>query len=93
MIKVLSFRLKLSFGPFTILLVEGFSEMGHFRHLANHVLGAHNFGNISAMRVTFFFENVQNLILIPKLKKKNFLKEFFVSEIIGSELVTLNCHC
>ena len=37
MIKVLSFKCYQCFGPFAMLLVEGFSEMGLFRHLSNHV--------------------------------------------------------
>ena len=36
-IKVLSFRLQQCFGPFTMLLVEGSTEKGLFRHLCNHV--------------------------------------------------------
>ena len=37
MIKVLSFSFEQSFGPFTMLLVEGSSETGLFRHLSNLV--------------------------------------------------------
>ena len=52
--------------------------------------GFRKFGNTSAMRVIFFFENVQNLDQISKMKKK-IQKMIFVFEIIASELVALNC--
>ena len=42
------------------------------------------------MSVIFFFENVKNLNLIPKMKKKN-EGNVFLSEIILSQLVQLNC--
>ena len=47
-------------------------------------------GTTSALRVIFLFENVENLIYIWKLQKK-IQKMFFVSVIIASELVALNC--
>ena len=34
--KMLSFSVEQSFGPFTMLLVEGSSKKGLFRHLSNH---------------------------------------------------------
>ena len=37
MVKVLSFSFEQCFGPFNMLLVEGLSERGLFRHLSNHV--------------------------------------------------------
>ena len=37
MVKVLSFRFQKCFGLFTMLIVEGFSQTGLFRHLPNHV--------------------------------------------------------
>ena len=39
LVKVLSFSLKQCFVPFTMLLFEGSSEMGVFRHSSNHVFG------------------------------------------------------
>ena len=38
-----------------MLLVEGSSEIGLVRHLANHVFGVRNLGNTKAMMVIFFF--------------------------------------
>ena len=37
MVKVMSFRFQLCFGPFTMSLVEVSSETRLFRHLKNHV--------------------------------------------------------
>ena len=37
MVKGLSFSFEQCFGPFTMLLVKGFSETGLFRHLCNQV--------------------------------------------------------
>ena len=37
MVKVLSFLFQQCFAPFTMLLVEGSSETGLFRHLYNHI--------------------------------------------------------
>ena len=39
---------------FTMLLLEGFSEMGLFRPLSDHVSGVHNFGNTKFVSVMFF---------------------------------------
>ena len=59
-----------------------------FRHLSNHVFGIRNLGNTKAMRVIFFFQNVQNFRYISKIEKKK--EKSFFSEIIASELVLLN---
>ena len=56
MINVLQCRFEQCLGTFTILLVEGSSEMGFFRHLYNHVFGVHNFRNTKSMRIIFFFK-------------------------------------
>ena len=40
-------------GTFTMLLLEGSSETGLFRHLSNHVFRVRNFGNTKAVRVVF----------------------------------------
>ena len=37
MVQALWFSLEQCFGPFTMVLVEGSSEMGLFRHLSNQV--------------------------------------------------------
>ena len=37
MVKSLSFRFRECFGTFTMLLIEGSSKRGLFRHLSNHV--------------------------------------------------------
>ena len=44
------------FGPFTMLLVEGYSETILFRDLSDHVIGGRNFENRKSMRVIFFFK-------------------------------------
>ena len=48
-----------------------------------------NFENTSAMRVIFFFENVQSFSEISNMKKKT-EKKFFLLEIIASQLATLD---
>ena len=60
MVKEVSLKFEQCFGAFTMLLFVGSSETGLFRHCSNHVFGVRNFGNTSAMRVIFFFENVPN---------------------------------
>ena len=51
-----------------------------------------NFGNKSAMKVIFFFANVENLMKISKMQEK-IEKKLFVFEINASELVALSCLC
>ena len=89
MIKGLLCRFQQCFGAFTMLLVEGSSETGLFRHLSNDVFGVRNFENTKAVRVISFFQNVQNLIWISRMPQK-IEKNVFVSDIIPSELVSLN---
>ena len=48
-----------------------------------------NLGNLSAMRVILFFENIQNLIQLSKMKNQ-IKKMFSLSEIIASEFAVLN---
>ena len=50
MIKVMWCRFQQCLGTFTMLLFEGSSKMGFFRHLSNHVFRVRSFGNIKAMR-------------------------------------------
>ena len=42
-------------GTFTMLLLEGSSETGLFRHLSDYVFGVRNFENTKCTRVIFFF--------------------------------------
>ena len=53
-----------------ILLVEGSSETGLFRHLSNHVFRVRNFGNTKAVRVIFFFKTFKIYSRFPKCSKK-----------------------
>ena len=46
----------------TMLLAERSFEAGFFRNLSNRALRIRNFGNTKAVRVIFFFLNIQNLI-------------------------------
>ena len=54
LIKSLWCRFEPCLGTFTMLLLEGSSEAGLFRHLPNHVLRIRSFGNTKAVRVIFF---------------------------------------
>ena len=72
-----------------MLLVKGSSETELFMHLSNHVFGVLNFGNTKAMRVIFFFKTFKVSARLQKSSKN--LEKLFVSEIIASELVSLNC--
>ena len=70
-----------------MLLVEGSSETGLFRHLSNHIFSVRNCGNTKAMRVILFFKTWKISGRFRKLQQ-NFEKNFSVSEIIPSELVS-----
>ena len=82
-------RLEQCLGTFTMLLLEGFSETGLFRHLSNHVFRVRNFGNTKAVRVNFF-PKCSKLNLDFKNEAKN-LEKSFLSQIIAFELESLNC--
>ena len=56
MIKVKLCRFEPHLGRFTILIVDGSSEIGLFRHLSNYVLRVRNFENTKDVRVIFFFK-------------------------------------
>ena len=56
MIKVMWCIFQQCLGTFTMLFLEGSSEMGLFRHLSDYVLGVRNFENTKCMRVIFFFK-------------------------------------
>ena len=72
-----------------MLLIDWSSEAGLFRHLSNHVFGVRNFGNTKSMRVIFVSKCSKFNRDLKNFKKSE--KKFFVSEIITSELISLNC--
>ena len=74
MVTVLWFRWEQCLNPFTMFPVKGYFKTGLSGHISNHVFGLRNFGNKSAMRVIFFFENVQNLNVDFENARKNFEK-------------------
>ena len=45
-----------------MLFAEGSSEMSLFKYLSDYVFLVRKYGNKKAMKVIFFFENIQNLI-------------------------------
>ena len=71
---------------FTILLLEASSETRLFRHLSDYVFGVRIFENTKSIEGHLF------LFKILKINRdfKNAAKKFFDSEIIASELVSLN---
>ena len=56
LIKVLWCRFQQCPSTFTILLLEGPSATGLFRHLSNHVFGVFNCENRKAVRLNFLFK-------------------------------------
>ena len=70
MIKMLWCRFQQWSCTFTMLLFEGSSETGLFRHLSDHVFGVHNFGNTNSMRVIFFFKILKICAWFQKCNKK-----------------------
>ena len=54
MIMVMRCRFQRYYGTFTMLLVDGSSETGPFRHLSNRVFGVRNFNDTKSMKVIFF---------------------------------------
>ena len=73
--KTMWYRFKPCLGTFTMLLLEGSSETGSFRHLSNHVLRVRNFGNTKALRVIFFSKMFKIVSRFQKCIQK--LKEVF----------------
>ena len=90
MVKILLLTFQQCLVPFTMLLVKGRLKRESIDIYLIIFLGDRNFGNTSAMRVMFFFENIQNLIFMSKVQKK-IEKTFFFLEIIAYELAALNC--
>ena len=56
MIKVLWHRFRQCFDTFTMLLVQGSSATGLFRHLSDYDFRVRSFGNSKSMKVIFFSE-------------------------------------
>ena len=73
-----------------MLLVEQSSETGRFRHLSGQVFRVRNFGNAKAARVIFFFSKYSKFNVAFENAAKT-REKFLISEIIASELVSLNC--
>ena len=69
MVKVLSFRFQHRLDPFTMLFFEGSPETGLLTHWSHLFFGLRNFGNTSAMRVIFYFENVKTLTKFQTFRK------------------------
>ena len=90
MLKVLPSGLEQCLDPITMLLVEGFLKQELLDNYLIKFCGVCNFGNKSAMRVTYLTQNFSKLMKISKMQRK-MKKKFFVSQIIVSELVALNC--
>ena len=74
------------FDPFTMMLVEGSSQIEFLDIYLTTSFKVSKIGNTSAY---FFLENVQHLISISKMQKE-IPKKIFVSQMIVSELVPLN---
>ena len=71
MVKVLSFRLQKCFNPFAMLSVEGPLNYDLLDIYLTTFFGALNFGNPSAMRVTFFGKCVKFNIDFNNAKKNS----------------------
>ena len=71
LIKVLRCRFQHCLDTFTMLLVEGFSQTGLFRHLSDHDSGVRNIGYTKSVRVVFFFWQYLKLIADFKNLAKN----------------------
>ena len=56
MIKRLPYQFVQCLGTFTMLLVEGSSETGLFRHLSDYFFRVRKFGNTKSVRVIFFLK-------------------------------------
>ena len=55
------------------------------------IFTVHNFGNTLAVTINFFIQNVKNLMYIREMVQKS-EKNFFVFQIIASQLVVANSH-
>ena len=73
-----------------MLLVQGSSQTGLFRHLSNRAFRNPLVRKYVTYEGHLVLKNAQNLIQISKVQK-NVEKKLFVYEISSSELVALNC--
>ena len=88
--KLLSFRLEQCFGPFTMLFFAENSETGLFRIYLITFLGVGKVKNTSAIRFIFSLKIFKIESRLSKCAKR-IGKKCFVSEIIASEDVAINC--
>ena len=79
-IKTMWCRFEPRLGTFIMLLVEGFSETGLFRHLPSHVFRVGNFGNTKDLRVIFFFSKSSKFNSHFKNRAKHYEKVFCFSD-------------
>ena len=70
MLKGLRLRFLQCLGTFTMLLVDGSSETGLFRHLSDHVFAVHNFGNTKSMWVILFSEYLKFILDLKNAAKE-----------------------
>ena len=77
MIKTLCFRFQQCFRPFTLLLVEGFSETELFRQLCNHVYPSPYYRKYMSYDGPLFFENFSKFNLDFKNGKKKSPEKVF----------------
>ena len=89
MIKVMWCRFEQCLGTFTMLLVEGSSEKGLFRHLSNHVFRVCNFGNEKAVCVIFFSKIFKTYIRFQKCSKKCWKVYCFLDNCISIGTIKL----
>ena len=77
MLKVLWCWFQERFCTFTMLLVEGSSETGLFRHLSDRVFGGRNFRNTKSMSVIIFLKISKIYSRFEKCSKKLRKSVFF----------------
>ena len=76
MVKVPSSRFQQCFFLLPMLFVEGYSEAGFFIQLSNPLFRRRYFRKYIGSAGHLFFENVQNVTYIPKMKRKIEEKSF-----------------
>ena len=89
MVKVLSLSFKKCFRRLTMVIVETSSERDFLDSYLTTFFIVEKFKNTIARRVIFFSKMFK---IEPKFKNTK-KKKFFVSEIIASENVAINCLC
>ena len=83
-------RFQQCLGTVTLVLFGGSSKTGLFRHLSNHVSGVRNVENTEARSVIFFFSKCSKFMIDFKDEAKK-SGNFFLYQIIASELLSFNC--